>query len=322
MLDFLLGAVIVALAIRGWWRGLVREAVALTVLVVGLILSFRLSTPAGDVVESLAGVSSDVGRLIAGVVIFLAISIGAAVASRILHKGIRIVPGLPTLNRAAGAGFSMVAAIAVATLALSLLSVVSPPDVIAKQIEESSFAGYLTDPEEVPQKAMGVVSGDRVLERLLSLGEITGTRRVVGDDGIVLLRPTAMDRVHLDHEAESGVLEMVNRRRVAAGADPLVMSEPLSKLARAHAEDVYTSGRFAKASSDGTSFGERLSQAAIPVVAADQVMALAVSAEAAQEALFGDDAKSAILTDPVYRRVGIAVAKGPLGVIVVEVVAG
>ena len=322
MLDFLLGAIIVALAIRGWWRGLLREAIALVVIALGLILSFRLSTPLGDVVESLAGVSPEMGRLIAGIVVFLAISIGAAIASSVLHKGLRFVPGLPTMNRAAGAGFAVVATLAVATLALSVATVVSPPDIVADQVEGSSFASYLTDPDQVPQKAMGVLSGDRVLEQLLSLRELVGTRRIVSGDDVVVLEATPVDDVDLDQSAEVDVLDMVNRERASAGEDPLVMSEPLSLLAHAHAEDVYTSGRFTRVSSDGTSFDARLASADIPVVKADQVMALAVTAEAAQEALFDDATHSAVLVDPVYRRVGIAVAKGPFGVIVVEVLAG
>ena len=322
MLDFLLGAVIVGLAIRGWWRGLLREAISLGVLVLGLILSFRLSTPVGNVVESLAGVSPEMGRLIAGVVIFLGISIGAAIVSSILHKGLRFLPGLPTLNRAAGAGFSVVAVIAVATLGLSVLTVVSPPDAVARQIDGSAFARYLTDPDEVPQKAMGIVSGDRVLERLLSLREVTGQRRLVGGNDVVVLGATEDDRFELDVKAEADVEEMLNRERAAAGEDPLVLSAPLTLLAREHAEDVYSTGMFSTTSSDGSVFRDRVADADIPVVTAEQVIALAVSAEAAHEALFEHDDQAAILTDPAFRRVGIAVVKGPLGVIVVEVVAG
>ena len=69
MLDFVLGALLVALAVRGWMRGFVRESVSLIVLVVGLFFAFRLSTPGGAVIESLAGTSTDASRLAAGIVI-------------------------------------------------------------------------------------------------------------------------------------------------------------------------------------------------------------------------------------------------------------
>lgn len=322
MLDFLLGALLVGLAIRGWWRGLLREAVSLAVLGVGLVAAFRLSSPVGDVVEALAGVSPEVGRLIGGAVIFLAISIGAGIASSVLHKGLRFVPGLPTLNRAAGAGFAILATLIVATLALSLVAVSSPPDAVADQIEGSSFAELLTDPDGVPQKAMGVVSGDRVLERLLALRELIGTRRLVAEQEIVTLGPVDVADIDRDPDAEEELLDMVNRERASAGEDPLVMSEPLRAIALAHAEDVYTSGIFGHLSDAGLSLDDRLAAADLPVVSADQIMALAVNAEAAQEALFADDSQVAALRSPAFRRVGIAVLNGPFGVIVVEVLTG
>lgn len=322
MLDFLLGAIVVGFAVRGWWRGLLREAIGLGVLVAGLLLSFRLSTPVGDVVESMAGVSPEVGRLIAGMAIFLSISLGAAVVSKIVHKGLRVMPGLPTLNRVAGAGFSIVATVAVATLALSLVAVTSAPDFVERQVEGSVFADYLTDPDEVPQKALGVVSGDRVLERLLNLREVAGTQRVVGDGDVVVLRPTSPVEFRVDIGEAEALLIILNRQRASEQVDPLVSSGPLSELARAHAEDVYASGRFAEVSSDGRTLDARLASAGIPVVASDQAMALAVTAKAAQEALFDDPGQLTVLTDPIYRRVGIAVVNGPLGVIVVEVLTG
>ncbi|MDX1449046.1 MAG: CvpA family protein, partial [Acidimicrobiia bacterium] len=175
MLDFLLGAVIVALAIRGWWRGLLREVIALGIVVFGLVIAFRLSTPVGDAIESLAGVSPEVGRFIAGLLIFLMVSVGGAIAAAILHKGMKVVPGLPTANRLAGSALAVVVVVALATVALSLLTVASPPQAIADEVEGSAIAGYLTDPGQPPQKVLGVVSGDRSLERLLNLADNIGT---------------------------------------------------------------------------------------------------------------------------------------------------
>ena len=322
MLDLLLGAVLVALAVRGWWRGLLREAIGLAVLVVGMVLAFRMSTPVGEVVEALAGVPPEVGRLIAGVLIFLTIAIAAAVVSRLAHKGLRVVPGLPTVNRAAGAGFAVVATLAVATLAISIASVSSPAPFVADQIERSSLGAFLTDPDGPPQKALGVLSGDRVIERLLNLRDQVGSERVVSGDEVIQLAPVAMEDVDVEAGPHAEILDMLNRERAAASADPLVVSEPLARLAEAHAVDVYTTGRFGRPSPDGASFEERLGAAEIPVVVADQVMALAVSPAAAQEALFDVDSERSVLTDPAFRKVGLALVNGPSGVILVEVLAG
>ncbi len=322
MLDLILGALLVGLAVRGWWRGLLREAIGLGVIVVGMVVSFRLSTPVGDVVEALAGVSPEVARLIGGVVIFLLIAFGAGLISRVLHKGLRVVPGLPTVNRAAGAGFAAAATLAVATVAISVLAVTSPPKFVSEQIEGSTLAAYLTDPDEAAQKALGVVSGDRIIERLLNLREQVGSERVVAGDQVIELDPVALEDVDVDAASRDHILDMLNRERALAEVDPLVASAPLERLAEAHAVEVYTTGKFGRPSADGASFEDRMSATEIPVVVADQVMALAVSPDAAQQALFRAEYEHSVLTDPAFRRVGLALVDGPNGVVLVEVLAG
>lgn len=58
MLDLVLGAALVVLAIYGWMQGLVRAVISLAVLVVGTVASFRLSGPLGEVVADM----SEIGR--------------------------------------------------------------------------------------------------------------------------------------------------------------------------------------------------------------------------------------------------------------------
>ncbi len=109
MLDLVLGALLVVLAIRGWMRGLVREIISLAVLVVGTVAAFRLSTPLGRVFAAMSGASPDATRYVAGIAIFIGLAIAAAVISRVLHLGMRVLPGVSTLNRVAGAGLSLLA---------------------------------------------------------------------------------------------------------------------------------------------------------------------------------------------------------------------
>ena len=93
MIDFLLGAVLIGLLVRGWMRGLVREVIGLAVIVVGIFLAFRLSTPAGAVVSGLAGTSADVSRFIGGIAVFLIISVGGAIVSTSSTRGSGSSPG-------------------------------------------------------------------------------------------------------------------------------------------------------------------------------------------------------------------------------------
>ena len=71
MVDFILGLMLAALAVRGWIRGLVREVLNLVSLVAGLWIAFRLSKPFGDYLTQSFGVTPEVARIGAGIGLFI-----------------------------------------------------------------------------------------------------------------------------------------------------------------------------------------------------------------------------------------------------------
>ena len=183
MVDWLLLAIFALLAVRGWMRGLIREVIGLAVVIVGLFLAFRLSTPFGVVVESLAGTSA--------VVIILGLGIGATIVANVLHYGIKLMPGLSTLNRGAGVGFSVLAGAVVLTVVVSILSLLPIPTGISDQLDESRFASTVTDPNGVPQRLIGVIAGDRVVAAVLQIQGIFGDSVVIGPDSGTTRIPAA-----------------------------------------------------------------------------------------------------------------------------------
>ena len=62
--------------------------------------------------------------------------------------------------------------------------------------------------------------------------------------------------------------------------------------------------------------------AEIPVVTSGEAIAMAPSARSAHEAIVADEAGGRDITDSSYRRVGIGAVRGPLGLLVVVVLAG
>jgi uncharacterized membrane protein required for colicin V production len=323
VLDFVLGAILVALAVRGWMRGFAREAIGLAVILAGLVLAFRLSTPVGAVVEAMSGASPDVARLIGGVIVFLTISVGAAVISWIVHKGLRIVPGLTTINRVAGAGLAILAGVFVATVAISLLAVLPVPAAVADELEASSIAGALTDPEGMPQSVLGVVSGDRVISTVISLQDLFGERRVVGDETVVVFLPSAKPgELATGSRQQNRMIEFVNRERIAAGVDPVVASEGLSALAEEYARQIYTTGRFSHVDADGMGLDDRLDAAGVPTVRSGEVLALGISPKSVHEGIMAEPTQRAILLDPGFRSIGVGAIRGPLGLLIVEILTG
>jgi uncharacterized membrane protein required for colicin V production len=322
LVDFVLGALIVALAVRGWMRGFVRESISFAVLVVGLLVAFRLSTPGGLLFESLAGTSADGSRLAAGLVIFLLISATAGIVSSFLHRGIRVMPGLPTVNRLAGAGLAVLLGVVAVTLILSVAGVLSLPSAVASPVAESALATRLVDPAGPVQDAVGVISGDRVMEHVLKLQDAVGERRLVADDGVVFI--PASDEGDLDpsDEKNAAIRDLVERERAAAGAGSLQPSPPLDQLALDYAVAVYRTGRFSNVTAAGDSIDDRLVATGFPVTTADQTMVLASSPKSAHEGLMADDETTLIVVNDRYRRIGVGAVNGPLGWIIVTVYTG
>jgi uncharacterized membrane protein required for colicin V production len=319
MIDAVLGALVVVLAVKGWMRGLVREVIGFVVLVAGTILAFRLSTPFGRVLAAMSGSSPGAARLAAGIIIFLAISIAAAVVIRIAHLGMRALPGLPTLNRVGGAAFAVLAFALLITLVISLASVTPLPEAVAAELEQSKVAETLTAPEGVPQRVLGFLSGDRVVEVSLRIQELTGGLKAVAKQGEPLLLPSLGSAVATRLPGAEGVMfDLLNRARVDADVDPVLRSDGLDQVAFELALGAFEKGTLETL--DDPALRSLLEENSLPSVARAEVAALAASPEAAHEGLVAED--SAAISGERYARVGIAVVQGPIGLVVVEVLAG
>jgi membrane protein required for colicin V production len=319
VLDLVLGALLVGLGIRGWMRGLVKEVISLAVLVVGTILAFRLSTPLGRVLAAMSGASPDASRIVAGLVIFLAVAVAAALLSKVLHLGMRILPGVSTLNRAAGAGLSLVAFALVVTLLVSLAAVVPLPQAVAAELESSAVADALTEPDGVPQQVLGYLSGDRVVEISLRIRNLTGDPTAVATtDTPIVVPPAAAANLKRLPAAEEVLLDLLNRERVAADVAPVLRTAGLDQMAFDLAMEGYGTGTVRRYG-DGE-LRDRLNQLGLPSTAQAEFVALAASPEAAHAALVATP--DVAMTPREYNKVGIAVLQGPLGLLIIEVVTG
>lgn len=322
MIDFVLGVGLAALLIRGWLRGLVREAIGLGVILAGTFLAFRFAGPMGAVVSGMSGAGEDASRIAGGIIVFLLVSIGGAVISWIMHKGVRMLPGLTTANRLGGAAFSGLAGLLAATVVVSVLTLLPLPDGPAEALENSSLVGSMTDADGIPQQLLGLVSFDEALAAALELQEVAGDHRVVApQSGRIDIAAAGGEELSIKGKAANKMAELVNVSRIESGADPLARSEALDQVALDHALGLYQRGRLTHNSREGRVAG-RLAAADIPVVTAGEAIAMAPSPRSAHEAIIADEAGSADIADSSYRRVGVGAVRGPLGLLVVIVLVG
>ena len=322
MIDAFLAVALGLVLVRGWFRGFVREAMDLAGLVLGTIMAFRLAPTVGSVVSAMAGISTDAGRVIGGVIVFIGVGVGAAFATIALQRRFRL-PGLNLINRAGGAGLAAAWGVFLATLLLTVAVIVPMPPAVAGQLDGSAITSVLTDPNGLPQEVFARLAGDRIVEALINLDEAFGTRRVIIGPGETLTLPAVPEDDVTDSPGSADkVFGLLNRARVDAGLDPLAWSDALAVVAAGHAREMYRAGYFSHDSPSTGDVGDRLAAAGLSYRIAGENLALAATPDDVHAGLMASPGHRANILGGDYRRVGVAVVSGPLGLMTVEVFTG
>jgi hypothetical protein len=265
----------------------------------------------------MAGTGADASRFIGGIVVFLLVSVGGAIISFVVHKGIRFLPGLTTMNRSAGSGFAAIAGVLVATLALSVLELMPLSESWQERLDGSAIAGFLIEPDGLPQSLIGFVGGDGVIATVLDLENLVGDRHLVGSAVVTALPPADRDDLRHAKKASTRMYDLIDGTRVDAGADPLTRSDVLEGLAVEMAFDLYATGRFRL----DPDLEERVEAAGLPVVEAAEVIGLAATPGSVHEGFVDRSEASAALEGRGFRRIGVAAVRGPLGLVTVVLLA-
>lgn len=315
MLDFLLGIYLAGLAVRGWLRGFIRELMDLVALIVGAAVAFRLSGAVGGFMSDRFGVSAEAGRIGAGIVLFLLFSVGMGVIAHFLSKLTRL-PGLTLVNRALGAAVAAAWGSVLVLVVVSIVNVLPVPAGIDNAVEDSSVAQAVAGPDALPRRILEPIVGDEANVALAAIERITGGRRLVPTEG-ERIETEAVDRdvVALDADAVAFIADRINADRLASGVDPLTWSDALATIARDRALEMARGG-FVERRTAASVLGLTGDQG-LGLVAAAEMAALASSERAAHAGIA--EAPDTALAKAGFDRVGAAVARGPLGVMVVEV---
>jgi len=138
----------------------------------------------------------------------------------------------------------------------------------------------------------------------------------------VLLPPAKPGQLSAGERQQNRIIELVNRERVAEGLDPVVASDGLSALAEEYAGQIYTTGRFSHIDEDGLGLDDRLDAAGVPTVRSGEVLALGISPKSVHEGVMAQPSQRAIVLDPGFRSIGVGAIRGPLGLLVVEILTG
>lgn len=319
MLDVILGAYLAWLAVRGWTRGLIREALSLVGLILGTFLAFRLGGVVGDFLSRSFGWPPEVSRIAGGVVLFVLLGVVLSVAAAALSRVMRL-PGLNLANRLGGSALAVIWALALMLVVVNVARVLPFPESWDDQVERSVLVDAVAGPDAWPQRIFHRVAGDSVLATLYSLQNLFGSERVVPRSGQqIAFPPVPPDEIRQVRAEAEMILQELNRHRTAAEAALLAPSDVLVDLAELRASDSYASGILSR---DPDCVPEADSRVGVRLVRCSEAVALASTSLAALDAMLGDDEVGRVVLGDDYDRAGVAVIDGPTGRLVMIVLAG
>jgi uncharacterized membrane protein required for colicin V production len=321
MIDFLLGAALAGLVVRGWVRGLVRELLDLVGLVLGAAVAFRLSGPIGDFVTDRFGVTSEWARLGAGLLLFAGVGLALSLVARALSRVMEL-PGLNLANRIGGAAFAAAWGVLLLTIVVAVAGVL-PVGGLDDTLAESRIVGALTGPESLPSMVLATVAGRPIAEVISALEDLVGGRRVLVDgDERVELEPVEPADYAIDRGSAEEIFGFINEVRLEAGMNPLPWSEELAAVAAAHAEEMYRNGYLSAVSPVTGRAPDRVAAAGIGLASVSENIGLAATTRAVHEEMVGSVPHRARMISGAVDRVGVATVAGPYGIIVVEMFGG
>ena len=316
MIDFILGLFLAGLLFRGWTRGMIREILDLVGLVVGLFIAFRLSGPFGDFLTDSFGVTPEIARVGGGIALFLIFGAAMGIAAHYLTR-IMNLPGLTLVNRLGGAAVAVGWGIAVLVVLVNLARAMPLPQGWEGGLEASSVVTAVAGPGALPQEVFEDLAGDNVMAALAAIQEVFGESRAVPEGNEVLsIPPAAPDEIRQVREDAERVVIEINEFRAGLGARALQPSVALTVVAESKAAAAYTSGALTR-----TDCATPIANAGLRVVQCGETIALASTAIAAFDGMVETVTGYAELSNGAYDRVGVSVVDGPLGRLVVVVLA-
>jgi uncharacterized protein YkwD len=140
--------------------------------------------------------------------------------------------------------------------------------------------------------------------------ETLGFFTIQTEGGEVRELPFKPTTLSVDEESEIKMLDLINRERIMVGANPVVIDETITQVARLHSEDMWNRSFFAHNNLDGESPFMRMTAGGVVFRAAGENLALAQTVERAHNGLMNSPGHRRNILDPNFRRVGIGVIDG------------
>ena len=309
---------IVFFVINGWKKGFLLQFFYLMVLLISIALSFRYSDQVGSYISSWFNSNIQLSEIFGGVLIFITVLNVSSFFQNFLanNKKQRDVG-----NKILGGFVSLLVSNLILTLIFTITSIISVPQFFEDTIENSNLVSFYTDTSGTPQQALELITGTDLIKVVSRIKDLTGKSSVVvGEQGCIEIPQYSLSNLLNNNEQKDELYALLLTERSKQNLAPLELSEKLSDIALNYAYTMYQDGFWChKNPKNGELVGDRLSKQGFPYIDIGENLALSSSVRSGHISLMNSESHKNTILDNEFKRVGIGIVSGPLGLIIVQI---
>ena len=309
---------IVFFVINGWKKGFLLQFFYLMVLLISIALSFRYSDQVGSYISSWFNSNIQLSEIFGGVLIFITVLTVSSFFQNFLanNKKQRDVG-----NKILGGFVSLLVSNLILTLIFTITSIISVPQFFEDTIENSNLVSFYTDTSGTPQQALELITGTDLIKVVSRIKDLTGKSSVVvGEQGCIEIPKYSLSNLSNNNEQKDELYALLLTERSNQNLAPLELSEKLSVIALNYAYTMYQDGFWChKNPENGELVGDRLSKQGFPYIDIGENLALSSSVRSGHISLMNSESHKNTILDNEFKRVGIGIVSGPLGLIIVQI---
>ena len=309
---------IVFFVINGWKNGFLLQFFYLMVLLISIALSFRYSDQVGSYISSWFNSNIQLSEIFGGVLIFITVLTVSSFFQNFLanNKKQRDVG-----NKILGGFVSLLVSNLILTLIFTITSIISVPQFFEDTIENSNLVSFYTDTSGTPQQALELITGTDLIKVVSRIKDLTGKSSVVvGEQGCIEIPKYSLSNLSNNNEQKDELYALLLTERSNQNLAPLELSEKLSVIALNYAYTMYQDGFWChKNPKNGELVGDRLSKQGFPYIDIGENLALSSSVRSGHISLMNSESHKNTILDNEFKRVGIGIVSGPLGLIIVQI---
>ena len=309
---------IVFFVINGWKKGFLLQFFYLMVLLISIALSFRYSDQVGSYISSWFNSNIQLSEIFGGVLIFITVLTVSSFFQNFLANNQK---QRDVGNKLLGGFVSLLVSNLILTLIFTITSIFSVPQFFEDTLENSNLVSFYTDTSGTPQQALELITGTDLIKVVSRIKDLTGKSSVVvGEQGCIEIPKYSLSNLSNNNEQKDELYELLLAERSNQNLAPLELSEKLSNIALNYAYVMYQDGFWChKNPKNGELVGDRLSKQGFPYIDIGENLALSSSVRSGHISLMNSESHKNTILDNEFKRVGIGIVSGPLGLIIVQI---